>query len=64
MVGKHRVELRSLDEVLSLVNSVKHRIVRLKVHSSSRMPGETIAQAEIDVDFGALHIEIKPFPMR
>ena len=53
MVGDHRAELQTLDEVLALDNSAKHRIVRLRIHSECRAPNGTLPQSEIDVDFGA-----------
>jgi hypothetical protein len=53
MVGDHRAELQTLDDVLALDNSAKHRIVRLRIHSECRAPNGTSPQSEIDVDFGA-----------
>ena len=53
MVGDHRAELQTLDEVLALDNSAKHRIVRLRIHSQWRAPNSTSPQSELDVDFGA-----------
>ena len=51
MVGDHRA-LQTLDEVLALDNSAKHRIVRLRIHSERRAPNGAV-QTEIDIDFGA-----------
>jgi hypothetical protein len=53
MVGNHRAQLQTLDEVLALDNSAKHRIVRLQIHSTCRAPNSSSPQSEIDVDFGA-----------
>jgi hypothetical protein len=53
MVGNHRAQLQTLDEVLALDNSAKHRIVRLQIHSACSAPNSTLPQSEIDVDFGA-----------
>lgn len=54
MVGNHRAQLQTLDEVLALDNSAKHRIVRLRIHSACRAPNTTAPQSEIDVDFGVM----------
>ena len=53
MTGDHRAELRTLDEVLALDNTAKHRIVRLRIHSQRRAPNSAAPHSEIDVDFGA-----------
>jgi hypothetical protein len=54
MVGDHPAERQTLEEVLVLDNSKKHRIVRLRIHSECRAPNSTSPQSEIDVDFGAI----------
>jgi hypothetical protein len=53
MAGDHKAELQTLDGVLALDNSAKHRIVRLRIHSECRASNGTLPQSEIDVDFGA-----------
>ena len=53
MVGNHRVDLHTLDEVLALDNSAKHRIVRLHIHSACRTLNSASPRSEITVDFGA-----------
>jgi hypothetical protein len=52
MVDNHSAQLQTLDEVLALDNSKKHRIVRLQIHSQRRINNNTSPQSEIDVDFG------------
>jgi hypothetical protein len=54
MPGERPAERQTLEEVLALDNSKKHRIVRLRIHSECRAPGGTSPRSEIDVDFGAI----------
>src|SRR5580704_12757619 len=53
MVGNHTVRRHTLEEVLALDNSARHRIVRLQIQCSSHVPGASPPQSEIEVDFGA-----------
>jgi hypothetical protein len=52
-IGNHRAELQTLDDVLALDNSAKHRIVRLRIRSVCCAPNSASPQSEIGVDFGA-----------
>jgi hypothetical protein len=51
--GDRREEMTTLDEVLALENSRKHKIKRLVVASFASTPGAARPEHEVQVDFGS-----------
>ena len=56
LAGNRREEMASIDDVLALENSRKHRIQRLLIVCSAATQGAVRPEPEVQVDFGGLII--------